>query len=648
MNYYFSAVGGGSGYTGPSVTYVSNGVQRSTVANSTVWCDANSVYSYGGVLGSSITSERWVSLTGTGSGRVTTSATIQNNYYNQYDVSVAYSILGAPGSEEAPPMFAGYSFGSAITVPVTQTIASYWLDAGSNYTVTKLLTGSNSTDRWISIQSNFGIINASTSKLFSYYHQFALNFSYAIVGGGLPPNLPAVNYTSLNNNASMRLSNSPSPVWINAGSIFNVSSAMAAHNSTERWAFSSESDTANAPGLVHIILYHQYQVSFTITIAGGGSPSTAPKVSAFAFGKPESLQTVNMTTVWLDAGSTYSLPKSLGTVATERWLTLSTPTGVVNSSQIISLSYHHQFLISLAYNVINGPDSTGGPVATVVIFGTTDSVKANQTAGQVWVDAGTPVALPSLLPGSTSVERWFTNSSITGTSSPALALNPTYDHQFMVSLSTNPQGIPVVLSQQTGWYDSGATLGVQPLPGRGWNFESWTGQGNGAYSGPLSTLLLTVTTPVTETANFYAALTIAAPGTGSVTYSFGNVTGSVGQGQSKIVFVPPGQILSVSANPFPVFYAFSEWNGTIGGGPNATTISQNPLTFSISSPSSLDVSFRINLLGVIIVVVVVVVAVASVFLFRRRNRPREAGDEYVSEEEEVYSANSTIDTMEGS
>ena len=231
---------------------------------------------------------------------------------------------------------------------------------------------------------------------------------------------------------------------------------------------------------------------------------------------------------------------------------------------------------------------------------------------------------------------------------PSLSLTPQYDHQFIITLMTSPTGIPVALSQQTGWYDSGSTLVVQPLAGRGWHFESWTGQGVGAYSGTLSTLLITVTSPVTETANIYTALTITAPGTGSVTYSFGNVTGSVSQGQSKVVYVPPEQTLSISANPFPVFYAFSAWNGNITGGPNATTVSQNPLSFSINSPSSVDVAFKINILGVIVVAVVVVVAVVSVLLVRRRNAPEEVGDEYVSEEEEVYSANSTIDTMEGS
>ncbi len=218
---------------------------------------------------------------------------------------------------------------------------------------------------------------------------------------------------------------------------------------------------------------------------------------------------------------------------------------------------------------------------------------------------------------------------------------PSYDHQFMVTLTTNPPGIPVALSESSGWDDSGGSLVVQLIAGRGWNFESWTGQGIGAYSGSLSSLILTVTSSMTETANFYTALTITAPSTGSVTYSFANTTGTIGQGQSKIVYVPPGQVLSMSATPLPVLYAFSSWRGNITGGPNATTVAQNPLTFSVSGPASLAVSFRVNLLGIIIVAVVVVVAVVSVLMLRRRNRPGQ--DEYVEEGSE----SDTLETIEG-
>lgn len=297
----------------------------------------------------------------------------------------------------------------------------------------------------------------------------------------------------------------------------------------------------------------------------------------------------------------------------------------MNSSLNVTATYYNQYLVTLGYTVTNGADSSGGPTASIVAFGNSESVVVNQTSGGIWADAGTTISLPNELPGSNPGERWITNFTVSETVTSAFSITPSYDHQFMLTLDISPTGIPVPLSQQSGWYDAGSAQDVTLIAGRGWQFQSWSGQEVGSYSGTVSSLLVTHNSPITETANFYTALTITTPGTGSVAYSFTNVTGTVGQGQSKMVYVPPGQMLSVSANPFPVFYAFSSWTGNITGGPNATTVTQNPLTFSVNSPASLNVA---NLIGIIIVAVVVLVAIASVILLRRRNGPPEGEEEY--------------------
>ncbi len=641
--------------TGPTVTYVNSGMTNTTVAPNQVWADAGSSYSYSNTLGSSTSSERWESLPGSGDGKVTFSATVGNSYYNQFPITVSYHIPGSNGSNSNPPTFTGSSFGSNLTFPLDISSRTYWLDANSTYSVTNLLPGSNSTDRWISISNNTGVIASPKSLNLTFYHQFALNFSYAVSGGGVPPSLPVVNYTSFNGTASYRLSNISSAVWVNAGTALNVSASMVSPNSTERWAYSSVSGVASEPGKFQITLYHQFEVGFSVVILGGGSPTALPAINGVAFGHSVSIQAktvVNSTSaanttrpvqyVWLDAGSSYSMPSSLGSSSSERWLTSSAPFGIVNSTFTISVTYYNQYPITLEYTVTNGADPSGGPSASVVLFGDTESISVNQTSGRVWADAGTTVSLPSDLPGSNSGEEWATNSTVRGTVTSALSLTPTYNHQFMVTLDISPTGIPVVLSQQSGWNNPGTNLDVTLISPRGWNFEGWSGQGIGAYTGSSSSLILTVTAPITETANFYAALTITAPSTGSVKYSFGNVTGTVGLGQSKIVYVPPGQLLSMSADPFPVFYAFSSWTGNISGGPNATVAVTNPLTFSVNSPAALKVAFKINVIGIMIVAVVVIVAIASVLMLRRRNRPHEEGYSEESSDE------SALETLEDS
>ncbi len=632
-----------SSLVGPAVTYTSNGTAFSAVAPVAVWADAGSTYSFSNTIGSSSSTDRWVTLSGSGTGTVTSNATVSEVFYNQYLVSVSYNVTG-PGGNLTAPVFTGRSFGETLSLPLNTTVGSFWLDSGSAYSVPSLLTGSNATDEWISIQNQNGTVGSSVTLVFSYYHQYAINFSYTIVGGGSPQTLPIVNYSSTNNTLSLRLSSTPSPVWVNAGTALNVSSLMSSANSSERWAYNSGSELASGPGTFVITLFHQYKVGFNSTIVGGGSPITLPSMMGFSFGQPVQTASSNNTAyLWLDAGSTYGLPSSLGSTSSERWLTLSNTTGVVSAPIFISVKYYNQFMISVSYSTTYGADPSGGPSVTVMYFGAAASIPVNQTANEVWADANSTASLPAQLPGSNSGERWATNSTVTGTVATGLTLDPSYANEFMVSLSTNPPSIPVVLSSSSGWYDAQSSLIVSLLPGRGWSFESWTGSGTGAYSGTVPGLALTVNSPITETANFYTALTITAPSDGSVTYSFSNTTGSVGSGQSKIVWVPPGQPLSMSANPFPVFYAFSSWVGNLTASPNATVVAQNPYSFSVGAPASLAVSFKVNILGIVIVAVVVIVAVASVFMLRRRNRPQEEAlypEEYSEEE------GGTLETIE--
>ena len=664
VDFGFSTVPSGeTGLTGPTVTYVSNGMTATAVAPQTVWADAGSSYTYGSQLGSSNGSERWISLAGSGAGRVTYATTADNTYYDQSPVTVSYTLAGQGGAHLIPPTFAGTSLGSGLTVTLTTSPSTYWFDTGSSYIVTNLLQGSNSTERWITSSSGTGTISAQSTLDFQYYQQFALNFSYTIIGGGTPPVPPVVNYSSLNTTSTYNLSGTPSSVWVNAGTTLSVSNTMTSASSTERWAYSSASETVSGSGQFQITLYHQYQADFTIVLNGGGSPTT-PQIGAIQFGRPVFIQptmivsssnstnstSTNSTsvsppsynaTVWADAGTSYSLPSSLGNSSSERWATLSSTSGVVNSSLTVSVSYYNQYSIGLGYSVVNGADPSGGPSASVVVFGNTESLSVNQTSNQVWADAGTIVSMPTLLPGSNSGEQWITNSTVSANVTDSFSLDPSYSNEISLTLNSNPTSIPVAMSDQSGWYAAGSSQTVTLIAGRGWQFENWSGQGVGSYSGTSSILLVTLTSPVTETANFYTALTITTPGTGSVSYSFANTTGRVGSGQSKVVFVPPGQMLSMTASPFPVFYGFSSWTGNLTGGPNATSVAQNPLTFSVGSPASLNVAFKVNLIGIILVVVVVVIALSSVMLLRRRNRPQE--EEYFEDE----SGGQSVENMEG-
>ncbi len=271
MNFNYSVVPATTTtLVGPSVDYTSAGTNQTVIAPAQVWADAGSTYFFSNAIGSSTSTERWAPLGGSVSGTVTGNATVSKVFYNQFLVDVSYSVVGTRGNV-TPPVFTGISFGESLNVPLNSTVGPLWLDSGSSYSVPGLLPGSNSTDQWISTQKNLtGTVGMTTALDFTYYHQYALNFSYTIVGGGSPQFLPIVNYSSTNGTLSTRLSPTPSPVWVNAGSALNVSSVMAASNSSERWAYNSGSELASAPGTFEITLSHQFQVGFLIEVIGGG------------------------------------------------------------------------------------------------------------------------------------------------------------------------------------------------------------------------------------------------------------------------------------------------------------------------------------------------------------------------------------------
>ncbi len=58
------------------------------------------------------------------------------------------------------------------------------------------------------------------------------------------------------------------------------------------------------------------------------------------------------------------------------------------------------------------------------------------------------------------------------------------------------------VSPASGWYNSGAVMGISASASSGYFFNNWTGTGAGSYSGTNSPASVTMNGPITETANF--------------------------------------------------------------------------------------------------------------------------------------------------
>jgi hypothetical protein len=184
----YTASGGGSGYSAPTLVYTQGGVQRSTTLTGspiTYFPDKGSSWSVSRILPGSSPTEQWEVLQANGSVNSSTTMNLVLVYYHQVLVTFQYTVANA--GTGSPPPSAGpavqyQQFGGLVT---TATNSPVWVDVGSPYVYDTSLAGATSTERWgTPPQSNLvGVPGAITA---TYYHQFALALSYAVIGGGTP------------------------------------------------------------------------------------------------------------------------------------------------------------------------------------------------------------------------------------------------------------------------------------------------------------------------------------------------------------------------------------------------------------------------------------------------------------------------------
>jgi hypothetical protein len=176
VTFNYQVSGGGSGYSAPSVTYYQSGSQLSVTVgpSATVWVDSGSTYTYtNNPLTGSGSSERWYASSGT-SETISSSTTINPTYYNQYMMTLSYSVNGG-GSGYSAPTFAANQYGASAPQTLTTTATGYWFDAGASWTVTNPLGGSSGTERWYTSQAVSGTVSATTIA-FVYYNQYQVTF----------------------------------------------------------------------------------------------------------------------------------------------------------------------------------------------------------------------------------------------------------------------------------------------------------------------------------------------------------------------------------------------------------------------------------------------------------------------------------------
>ena len=284
-----------------------------------------------------------------------------------------------------------------------------------------------------------------------------------------------------------------------------------------------------------------------------------------------------------------------------------------NATQFITGQLAASVQITFSYAVAGGAGNANAPVLTYITEGAVKTVALTQSGQTFSVDSDAAWSVTGQLPSSTTTERWITGQATTGTASAAQTINFIYSHQYYVTVTPAPD-TGGSLSTVSGWFDAGTAFQSTASADSGWQFESWSGAGDGSYSGNSNTASAVVNAPLTETAAFYPGLTINTSSNLFVRYSWDGAKGAVGADTTGTIYAPPGTAIQLNARPTLFIYAFKGWTG-------AATGKSSNLSIVLTGPQNISTGSSVDYLNIGIMCAVVILIIAAIIIIvTRRNK----------------------------
>jgi hypothetical protein len=264
-------VKGGSGYSAPALTYVSNGTSvRTPMSGSpTIYvADPGSSWSFSLTLNGTASGQRWETSQST-SGVASTSRTVQVVYYDQRHVVFGYLVSGG-GSGYSPPTIRYSSFGAPSTATADNGV---WADAGSGYQYQSVLSGSNQSERWYSKQG--GYIGSSGSVNATYYLQYVVTFDISFKNTGVLPGIP-LSSTSLGKPYSATMVPGANDEWLDQGSDYSVPLSISQGTGNRLITNGTGIGKVAVNLVVGLVYEHQFYINIAQNAPSAGtvSPST--------------------------------------------------------------------------------------------------------------------------------------------------------------------------------------------------------------------------------------------------------------------------------------------------------------------------------------------------------------------------------------
>jgi List-Bact-rpt repeat protein len=164
-------------------------------------------------------------------------------YYQQYDVSVGYSIAGG-GTPPEIPEFNSTAFGEPAGIKLLNNSTTGWFDGGSGYSFTSVLNGSTSTERWL-YGGGTGLVcigagpcvGSSISSpdqeiIGGYSHQYFVDLGISDTNAGVISG----SYSRTTLGGGVAGSVSPGPSWMDTGQNLSLRATANSGWRFETWA----------------------------------------------------------------------------------------------------------------------------------------------------------------------------------------------------------------------------------------------------------------------------------------------------------------------------------------------------------------------------------------------------------------------------
>jgi len=154
-------------------------------SSAVVWLDSGSGWSVIPEFSVSGQTERWSTQQPT-SGNATSPVTIDYAFYNQYYITLGYTVLG--GGSPGAPSVSYATYASHTSSQLTNSSIGIWANAGSRWALPPLLPGSSDQERWYLQGPDTETVIASQNYQASYQHEFFLQTTPNTAAGGVIAN----------------------------------------------------------------------------------------------------------------------------------------------------------------------------------------------------------------------------------------------------------------------------------------------------------------------------------------------------------------------------------------------------------------------------------------------------------------------------